>query len=99
MNLAWLQVIEYCNWLSEMEGLPAAYHVDGNLLDENGRKTNDLLRVRGYRLLTEAEWEYAAYGGKKSRGYRYSGSDDVDEVIADERLSAGEADEDGAKSG
>ena len=98
VNLAWLQVIEYCNWLSEMEGLPAAYHVDGPLLDENGRKTNDLLRVRGYRLLTEAEWEYAAYGGKKSRGYRYSGSDDVDEVAWYEENSQSATQEVGMKA-
>ena len=98
VNLAWLQVIDYCNWLSEREGLPAAYHVDGNLLDENGRKTNDLLRVRGYRLLTEAEWEYAAYGGKKSRGYRYSGSDDVDEVAWYEENSQSMTQEVGRKA-
>ena len=38
-------------------------------------------RANGYRLPSDAEWEWAAKGGRKSQGYKYSGSDDPREVM------------------
>ena len=53
--------------------------VSWNDCQEFIKKLNSLTG-ENFRLPTEAEWEYAARGGSKSRGYKYSGSDNIDDV-------------------
>ena len=97
INVSWWDAIAYCNWLSEKEKLPKAYDNNGNLLDKDGRTTTDPSKVIGYRLPTEAEWEYAARGGNLSKDYKYAGSDTVDDVAWYNSNSGGKTQEVGKK--
>jgi formylglycine-generating enzyme required for sulfatase activity len=84
-NISWNDAVEFCNWLSLREGLPAAYE------RREGRWQLVQPFNHGYRLPTEAEWEYAARYVDGRRWHRYAWGDTLPPPAGAANLAGAEA--------
>jgi formylglycine-generating enzyme required for sulfatase activity len=88
-TISFYDCLTFCNHLSLVEGLMPCYYSDQGFLQPFDTLVGDSAAIlplfikmdaTGYRLPTEAEWEYAARGGNESMQYRFSGSNNLEDV-------------------
>ena len=86
VRVTWEDAAEYCNWLSAQEGLPPAYApVEGS-----GFELLTPVNI-GYRLPTEAEWEFVARAAATGKPLKYPWGNDLPVVSGSANVAGGEA--------
>ncbi len=80
VGVNWYDTLKWCNAASERAGRTPVYKVSGSVYKKGQQIPNFDSSADGYRLPIEAEWEFAASGGNKTKKYVYSGSSTPSQV-------------------
>jgi formylglycine-generating enzyme required for sulfatase activity len=88
-GISWFDAVKWCNAKSEMEGLQPVYTRNGEVYKKGSFIPGFNQQANGYRLPMGAEWEWAARGGSESKGFTYSGGNDLNKVAWNWNNSAG----------